>query len=41
MRPQEFYLLWDTKRPREPWEYRGSLTERDLAELYRALHAEE
>lgn len=41
MRPQEFYLLWETRRPRRPDEYNGSLTERELAELYSKLHEDD
>ena len=38
MRPQEFYLLWETRRPLRPWEYQGSMSEIELEELYKALH---
>lgn len=38
MRPQEFYLLWETRRPKEPWEYKGTLTEGDVEELYQLVH---
>lgn len=41
MRPQEFYLLWEAKRPPQPWEYRGTMTERELAELYKAFEKDE
>lgn len=38
MRPQEFYLLWEARRPRRPWEYKGTLTENELEELYQMIH---
>lgn len=38
MRPQEFYLIWETRRPRQDWEYKGRLTERELEELYQTIH---
>ena len=37
MRPQEFYLILETRRPRRPDEYKGSLSERELAQLYKQL----
>lgn len=38
MTPQEFYLLYDLKRPRDPSiDYAGTLTERDCEELYALL----
>ena len=35
----EFYLLYDTKRERDPAvDYAGGLSEDDCAELYKVLH---
>jgi hypothetical protein len=41
MRPQEFYMLWETRRPRRPWEYQGSMSERELEDLYKSLHEDD
>lgn len=41
MRPQEFYLLLETRRPRRPWEYQGTLTEKELEQLYKKLHEDD
>ena len=38
MTVQEFFLLYDTKRPRDPGvDFAGRLTEKDCDEMYRML----
>ncbi len=38
MTPEEWWRLYEIKRPRDPFtDYAGSLTERDCAELYEML----
>ena len=41
MSPQEFYLVWEARRPRQADEYQGSLSESDLEELHGMIHDEE
>ncbi len=41
MSPQEFYLVWETKRPRQLDEYQGDLSERDLEGLYQMIHEDD
>lgn len=41
MRPQEFFLLWEARRPRQDWEYKGRLSEQDLEELYQMIHEDD
>ena len=38
MSPQEFYLIWEARRPRTDGDYRGHLSKSDLEELYQLIN---
>jgi len=38
MSPQAFYMVWETRRPKQPEDYNGNLSERDLEDLHNLIH---
>lgn len=41
MRIEEFWLIWEARRPRQPDEYQGNLSESELEELYQMIHEDD
>lgn len=41
MTPQEFFIVWEARRPKQRDEYQGTLSEADLEELHQMIHDED